>query len=83
MGENFTANGSKYINLGANIFKWGQIYLNGGKYIYLGANILIWGQMKKSKFRGKFFLHWEQILMKMGANIFIWGQIYINGGKYI
>ena len=65
------------------VLKWGQIYLNGGKYIYLGANILIWGQMKKIKFRGKFCLHWEQILLQMGANIFIWGQIYLNGGKYI
>ena len=50
--------------MGANIFKWGQIYLFGSKYTYFLAN-------EKIKIL-------KQILLIIGANILILGKTALD-----
>ena len=50
--------------MGANIFKWGQIYLFGSKYTYFLAN-------EKIKIL-------KQILLITGANILILGKTALD-----
>ena len=59
--------------MGANIFKWGQIYLFGSKYTNLGTNekIQIQGQILITL--GANFTANGSKYIYLGANIFKWG----------